>query len=113
MDVGDASVVFAGAVNAYVVSVLPPAYCTDRVEGELLRIRRPKISGLGLFIIVGKDLLGALNDIEHLNLPLLNNRAANDPHLIGHYGHKDRGKTPNNRDEACVYCEVAHEIRSP
>ncbi|OIQ72638.1 hypothetical protein GALL_457350 [mine drainage metagenome] len=109
MHIGDARIVRAGAVDADVIGVRPPTHGTDRVERKLLGFRGAHFSGLGLFIIIREDLLGGLDDVEHLDLAFLDDGVADDPDLVGHYSNKDGGKNRNDRDEACIYREMSHK----
>jgi hypothetical protein len=112
--IGDPGVGAAGAVDSQIVGGFAPAHGADRVEGKLPGVLRRYLAGLGSFIVIGQDLLGGLDQIEHLGLAFLDDGVAKHHHLRGEHGGEDDGQHRDDHREAVVDGKMSHDgVPSP
>ena len=109
--IGDAGIGAAGAIDSQIVSGFSPAHGADRIEGKLPRFLRRDLAGLGFFLVVREDLLGSLDQIEHLGPTFLDDGIAKDHHLSGQRGDEDNGQNRDDHRKTIVDSKMSHDER--
>ncbi len=113
MHVGDAGVGAARAVDADVVRIFAPAHRTDRGEGHLARLVRLDPAGLGLALVVGKNLGRGLDKIADRGAPLVQNRVAQHQDLQGGACKEHERQRRNDHRKTLINGEVTHAAGHP